>query len=87
MSRDIIDYGPLLVNTFSGGKEFGECVQFTTVHTEGWDVPNTEPDEGYVSMTREDAILFLSDALNKLLKQVRDDKINPPWWQEMINCE
>ena len=84
MSRDIIDYGPLHVNTFSGGKEFGECVQFTTIHNESWDIPNSEPDDGYVSMTREYAILFLSNALNKLLKQVQDDKINPPWWQKLL---
>ena len=36
----------------------------------------------YVHMNREDGILFFKTALNKLKKQVNEDLINPPWWQE-----
>lgn len=71
MTRDIIDEGLILVNTFSGGEK-GECVQFTTM-------------SDYVQMTRMDAILFLIKTLNLLIIQQQEDKINPPWWQVIID--
>jgi hypothetical protein len=69
MTRQIIDKGPIRVNTFSGGDK-GECVQFTTT-------------KDYEQMTREEAICFLRKALYLLIIQVQDDKVNPPWWQTL----
>ena len=81
MSRDIIDYGPLKVNTYAGGKERGECVQFTPCGSGG--TGGTGESAGYACMTREEAINFLSEALWLLIEQKDDDKINPPWWQKV----
>lgn len=74
MSREIInyddeDYHGLLVNTFWGGKE--ECVQFT----EG------DRTKGYVTMTREEAIQFVGAVYERLIKQIEEDRRDPPWWQ------
>ena len=74
MTRTIIDefddcYKGISVNTFWMGKQEG--VQFTS-------------STSYTQMTREEATIFLKTALERLKKQVRDDKINPPWWQELI---
>jgi hypothetical protein len=84
MSRQIIDYDDpeyrgLLVNTFWGGKLRGECVQVT----EGGPGNNDWDMKGYVTMTREEAIIFFSAVLKKLEYQIEQDKENPPWWQEI----
>lgn len=74
MTREIIDTGPLLINTFACGKG-NECVQFT---------PNARGSGRgcYVQMPRDKAIEMLAEALYLLTKQVEEDKINPPWWQQ-----
>lgn len=74
MSRTIIgqDEGyPLMVNTHWGGKE--ECSQLTFV-AEGW-------ENGYLVMTREQALEFFKEAAKRLEKQIEEDKTDPPWWQ------
>ena len=76
MSRDIIDEGPLLVNTFWGGKDRKECVQFTM----SW--KSQGADGCYIQMTREEARRFLLLAYNRLSSQILDDEENPPWWQK-----
>jgi len=71
MSRNIIDENEgfgLSINTFWMGNQEG--VQFT--------MPND-----YIQMTRKQAIEFLLLVLKRLKQQIREDKINPPWWQEM----
>lgn len=69
MTREIIEqgnYGNISVVTFWMGKEEG--VQITIGNK-------------YVQMPREKAIKFLKEALKELEKQIKEDKIDPPFWQ------
>ena len=71
MSRNIIDENEgfgLSINTFWMGNQEG--VQFTM-------------SNDYIQMTRKQAIEFLLLAVKRLKQQIREDKINPPWWQEV----
>lgn len=73
MTRKIIDYEdkfPLLVSTYWMGS--GEGVQVTEANGK----------EGYVQMTREEAINFFETALKRLKEQIEKDKTDPPWWQK-----
>jgi hypothetical protein len=79
MGRDIInedDGFPIFVNTFSGGKDLGECVQITMPYR-----------DLYTQMTRDDAIKFFKLALERLERQIEEDKINPPWWLLVLKKE
>ena len=71
MGRNIIDENEgfgLSINTFWMGKQEG--VQFTM-------------SNDYVQMSRKKAIKFFETVLNQLKKQIREDEINPPWWQKI----
>ena len=58
MSKEVLGYEsnfPILVNQYYGGKEKGQCIQFTN-----------KSGECYSQMTRREAIKFLKTLLEKL---------------------